>query len=145
MRIYLDMCCLNRPFDDQGQDRIRLEAEAVLIVLAAVERGEHEIVSGEALELENDRNPDPTRRERVRDLLSLARVEQPVGTDEAARANSLAAMGFGAYDALHIACAEAASADVLLSTDRKLVGRAERLREHLRVSVRNPVLWVEEK
>jgi len=109
MRIYLDMCCLNRPFDDQEQDRIRLETEAVLIVLAAVERGEHEIVSSEALELENDRNPDPARRERVRDLLSLAKV------------------------------------DVLLSTDRKLVGRAERLREQLRVSVRNPVLWVEEK
>ncbi|MGQ0592841.1 MAG: PIN domain-containing protein, partial [Gammaproteobacteria bacterium] len=26
-RIYLDACCLNRPFDDQQQDRVRLEAE----------------------------------------------------------------------------------------------------------------------
>jgi hypothetical protein len=24
--IYLDVCCLNRPFDDQTQQRIRLEA-----------------------------------------------------------------------------------------------------------------------
>jgi hypothetical protein len=33
--IYLDMCCLNRPFDDQSQPRIRLDAEAVLALLAA--------------------------------------------------------------------------------------------------------------
>jgi len=25
MKIYLDVCCLNRPFDDQVQDRVRLE------------------------------------------------------------------------------------------------------------------------
>ena len=35
MRIYLDMCCLKRPFDDQSQPRIRLETEAVLSLLAA--------------------------------------------------------------------------------------------------------------
>lgn len=30
MRVYLDNCCFNRPFDDQTQTRIRLEAEAKL-------------------------------------------------------------------------------------------------------------------
>ena len=29
MRLYLDSCCLNRPFDDQNQLRVRLEAEAI--------------------------------------------------------------------------------------------------------------------
>jgi len=33
MKIYLDACCLNRPFDEQSQERIRMEAEAVLIIL----------------------------------------------------------------------------------------------------------------
>ncbi|HPZ08922.1 MAG TPA: hypothetical protein PL110_12455 [Candidatus Eremiobacteraeota bacterium] len=33
MKIYLDTCCLNRPFDDQTQDRNRLEAEAIMIIL----------------------------------------------------------------------------------------------------------------
>jgi hypothetical protein len=31
-RVYLDVCCLNRPLDDSSQDRIRLEAEAVLLI-----------------------------------------------------------------------------------------------------------------
>ena len=33
MKIYLDVCCLNRPFDNQAQDRIRLETEAVVLIL----------------------------------------------------------------------------------------------------------------
>ena len=33
MKIYLDVSSLNRPLDDQTQPRIRLEAEAVTIVL----------------------------------------------------------------------------------------------------------------
>ena len=34
MKVYLDNCVLNRPFDDQGQERIRLETEAVMLILA---------------------------------------------------------------------------------------------------------------
>lgn len=30
MRVYLDICSFKRPFDDQSQPRIHLEAEAVL-------------------------------------------------------------------------------------------------------------------
>jgi hypothetical protein len=32
MRVYLDNCCYNRPFDDQKRLRIRLEAEAKMAV-----------------------------------------------------------------------------------------------------------------
>lgn len=39
--IYLDVCCLNRPFDDQTQERIRLEAEAVRLILANCQTGEY--------------------------------------------------------------------------------------------------------
>ena len=34
LRIYLDVCCLNRPFDEQTQDRVRLETEAILTILS---------------------------------------------------------------------------------------------------------------
>jgi hypothetical protein len=40
LRIYVDVCCLNRPFDNQTQDRIRLEAEAVILILKRFEVGE---------------------------------------------------------------------------------------------------------
>lgn len=36
-RIYLDVCCLNRPFDNQSQPRIALETQAILTILSQCE------------------------------------------------------------------------------------------------------------
>lgn len=33
-RLYLDMCSLKRPFDDQRQPRVRTEASAVAAIIA---------------------------------------------------------------------------------------------------------------
>lgn len=43
MRIYLDNCCFNRPFDDQKQLRIRLEAEAKIGVQEEIMKGTIEL------------------------------------------------------------------------------------------------------
>ena len=32
IRLYLDNCCFNRPFDDQSQLSVRLETEAILFI-----------------------------------------------------------------------------------------------------------------
>ena len=64
MLIYLDMCCLKRPFDDQSQPRIRLESEAVLALLSA-ESNQVRFVRSPALHLENTLNPVPIRAARV--------------------------------------------------------------------------------
>jgi hypothetical protein len=64
MRVYLDMCCLKRPFDDQSQPRVRLEAEAVLSLLAA-ESATLEFLRSAALLLENKQNPILVRAARV--------------------------------------------------------------------------------
>jgi hypothetical protein len=37
--VYLDMCCLKRPFDDQTQAPIALETTAILAILQAIEDG----------------------------------------------------------------------------------------------------------
>ena len=39
--LYLDACCLNRPFDEQLQERVRLEAEAVLYILDRIQEGRY--------------------------------------------------------------------------------------------------------
>ena len=44
MRIYLDNCIFNRPFDDQSQIRIRLEAEAKLFIQDKIKNNEIELV-----------------------------------------------------------------------------------------------------
>ena len=39
--IYLDVCCLNRPFDDWSYDRNRLEGEAVITILKQIKTGKY--------------------------------------------------------------------------------------------------------
>jgi len=65
MRIYLDMCSIQRPMDDHVQLRVRLEAEAVLKILALCEAGEAELLDSEALRLETEGNPHPIRRSSI--------------------------------------------------------------------------------
>jgi hypothetical protein len=49
MRIYLDVCCINRPFDDQTEERIRMESEAVLAILKRC-LSEWTLIGSEAIE-----------------------------------------------------------------------------------------------
>jgi len=142
-KIYLDVCCLSRPFDDQKQDRIRLESEAVLLILSRCRRGEWFLLGSEVIEFEIDQMPDEERRRRVTLLANNARRRVLVEDAVVTRAEELEAMGFGAEDALHLACAEAAGTDVFLTTDDRLLKRAQRQAGHLRVAVRNPLEWLE--
>ena len=67
-----------------------------------------------------------------------------IDTTEIARGAVLESLGFKHYDALHIACAESGGADVLLTTDDKLLRRAIRFSAQLRVRVENPHTWLQE-
>jgi hypothetical protein len=44
MKIYLDSCCFNRPFDDQSKLRIRLEAEAKFKIQEDVRSGTYKLI-----------------------------------------------------------------------------------------------------
>jgi hypothetical protein len=143
-RVYLDVCCLNRPFDDQTQARIRLEAEAVLIILAQCETSDWEWVGSEVIDLEISRTPDPERRRRVQLLASHMHRSVVVGKSELERAEQLETWGIAAFDALHLACAESGAVDVFLTTDDKLLRRSAVDAQRLRVRVANPVVWLRE-
>lgn len=144
IRIYLDACCLNRPFDDQTQARIRLEAEAVLLILAQCEAGNWEWIGSEVLDWEIGKIPDPERLRRVRSLIAHAHRSVPIGPSEVARAQEMEAWGIAAYDALHLACAESGGADVMLTTDDRLMKRFAARATELRVRVANPLTWLRE-
>ena len=78
-KIYLGVCCLNRPFDDQTQARIHLEAEAIMMILAQCEAGNWEWLGSEVIDLEIAQTPDPERRRRVGLLASHAHRSIVVG------------------------------------------------------------------
>jgi predicted nucleic acid-binding protein len=141
-RIYLDVCCLNRPFDDQHQDRIRLEAEAVLLILGRCEAGTWQWLSSVVVEEEINNTPSRERRSRVRNMLSGAQSTVALTDVAIARAQELKAIGFRTYDALHLACAEQATVDIFLTTDARVLRIATRHTAHLKVRVANPLDWL---
>ncbi len=121
MRIYLDVCCLQRPFDDQTQPRIRVESEAVLAVLAEVEAGSATLLTSDALEYEIQRIPDEHRRREALAMLTLAKERLTLTDASEALALSLEQAGVTAMDALHTALASEASADFFATTDDRLL------------------------
>ena len=142
MRIYLDACCLNRPLDDQAQQRIRIESEAIRLILELCAQGVHRWVSSEVVESELERGPDEARRSIVRGLLRFADERLLINEESVALARRFAAQGMGAADALHLALAEAGACGVLLTTDDDFVRRARAVGPTLKVSVDNPARWV---
>ena len=140
--VYLDACCVSRPFDDQRQVRVRFEAEAVLFILARVCANEWAWVASEALDQEISENPNADTRGPALTLLRHAQRWVAVGSAEVARACTLQGSGLGGYDALHVACAEAGGVDVLLTTDDRLVRAAGRLKAGIRVTIANPLDWL---
>ncbi len=144
MRIYLDACCLSRPLDDQTQQRIRIESEAVRLVLELCAQGSHRWVSSEVVEAEVSRNPDQDHREVVLGLLTYADERLVADERSVERARGLASHGLGAVDALHLALAEGSACDMLLTTDDDFIRRARGLRPATKVRVENPARWVME-
>jgi hypothetical protein len=64
--IYLDMNLYSRPFDDQSQERVRLEAYAFLEIFAEVLARRPICLNADILRLELRRNPAPAELERSR-------------------------------------------------------------------------------
>jgi predicted nucleic acid-binding protein len=144
VKVYLDVSCLNRPFDNQGQARIRLEAEATALILEECELGDWQQVSSQMAMIEVDAMPDPDRRARVRLLLPAADATLQLTPDVFARAGDLEGLGFKPADAVHVAAAEAGGADVLLTRDDRLCRVANRSKADLKVRVVNPLDWLKE-
>jgi predicted nucleic acid-binding protein len=142
--IYFDVCCLNRPFDDQTWARIHLEAEAVLVILSRCEAGTWEWIGSEVIDWEIAQTPDPERRRRVELLAQHAHRSVIVGEEEVGLAQRFEAWGISALDALHLACAESGGADIFLTTDDKLLRGAAAHAERLQVQVKNPLALLEE-
>lgn len=144
MRIYLDACCINRPFDDQTQTRIRLESEAVLIILERIKNSDWVWVNSEVLFTEIEQTPDEERRTRVLFLAAEAQETIELAMEDLQRAKQLEQFGFKGMDALHIACAERSRCEVFLSTDNRLLQTAAKRKNDLMIQVMNPLKWLEE-
>jgi predicted nucleic acid-binding protein len=142
MKIYLDVCCLCRLFDNHQNTRVRLEAEAVLSILKRCSL-DWELVTSTAVQYEIGLISDPGRRSHALRLLRRARETIRVDEILLSRAEEFEAIGVMGMDAVHIACAEKAGA-ILLTTDDDLVKIMKKNTPHTSIQADNPLHWLME-
>jgi len=143
MKIYMDVCCLCRPFDDQAMGRIRLEVTAIQEIIRCCAIKEFTLVTSEAITEELSQIPDIRKRLRVEKIVSVAKEQVLIDDAIISRMKELIALGGDAMDSLHIACAERAGA-ILLTTDDGLV-TFFKLHQNIQVHIENPVTWLKEE
>jgi len=141
-KIYLDVCCLNRPFDQQSQLRIRLETEAILEIIKYCQAETWTLITSNVLDAEINQTPNKERIENVKKILSIATIKVLSGNWLVERGSELQKLGFSSYDAAHLASAERAKADIFLTTDDRLLKKAQNHAQLLNIKVRNPLQWL---
>jgi len=127
MRIYLDICCFNRPFDDQTQARIRLETHGKILLQQKVKNYECELVWSSVLDFECNNNPFEEHRHAISWWRALASTVVVIDDSIIKCAKMHEAHGVDRYDALHVACALAAGADLFVTTDDRLVKKMRKI------------------
>ena len=141
MRLYLDNCCFNRPFDDQSQIRIRLETEAKLKIQEEIISGTFQLIWSYILDYENNRNPYQERKLRIKKWKRYAIEdveENPVVIETAKILNK---KGFHKIDSLHIACAIISKSEYFLTTDDQILKRARLLND---IKINDPIGFIKE-
>lgn len=141
--IYLDVCSMSRPFDDQNIIRIRLETEAVNLILLKVKEGPFKLLVSPTHFKEVEAIPDPIERIELQTVLK--KLGGPIIGNKLkirARAEELVRLGFGIADAAHVASAEYNGAQ-FISCDDKLVKKC--LVNKIKVWCGNPVLFCEKE
>ena len=136
MRVYLDNCCYNRPFDEQAQLRVVLETLAKLNIQQQMRDGVLEYAWSSVLDFEISKSRFLDRSLQIMPWAKGAVINVQIDDSIRFRAKEFEANGLKAMDALHVACAEVAECDWFFTTDRGVLKKARNLTS---MRVANPV------
>ena len=124
MRIYLDMCCFNRPYDDQSQMCVALEAQAKLHIQNRIQEGIYDLIGSYILDYEVSRNPFDMRKNSITSFIQR-NMKGYVGPERDGSVSFIASdimkTGVKEKDALHVASAIYAKCTYFISTDKRLL------------------------
>ena len=140
LKIYLDNCCYNRPFDDLTQLKVNIEANAKIYVQSLIKDKVinlcYSYISlAEILDCNIEYN-----RESILDFIAEVDAKY-VGYDKSnvnSLANEAISTGVKDKDANHVACAIIGKCDYLLTTDSRLLNYKTD-----KIKIVNPIEFVE--
>lgn len=141
--IYLDVCALCRPFDDQSYMRIHLETAAVNLIISAADKRIYQMVYSPVHLKEIEAITDIQEALELKALLTSKGKRLKVDLDKAMNfAEDLVERGYGVADAAHVAFAELSGVD-FISVDDKLIKKC--LKTDLRIWTGTPISFCEKE
>ena len=139
MRVYLDNCCYNRPFDPQADLCVCLETMAKMRIQALMRSGEWEYVWSDILVHEVVQNPFLDRREIILEWMDHASEYVEMTEEVIARGIEIQRYGIKPKDALHLASAEKAKFDLFFTTDKGILKKLKCIGD---VQIANPATFM---
>ena len=124
MRIYLDMCCYNRPYDPQDQLTVAMETQCKLRIQQLIEEGKYELVGSYTLDYECSNVPSSFRKKQIIEFLAKnEKLHVGHGGDNeiTRKAKEIMATNVKEYDAYHVASAIYAECEYFISVDYRLL------------------------
>ncbi len=136
IKIYMDNCCFNRPYDDQEQIRIRLESEAKLEIQSRIKDGHVFLSWSFMLDYENSCNIDSMKQNEIAKWGEIAQ-DYFIGSEQTVKiAREIMHHGIKNKDAVHLACAIETGCDYFLTTDDGILRKKDAID---RVVIVNPM------
>jgi len=123
MKIYLDHCAYNRPFDDQNNIKIQLETSAKLYIQDQIRQGIYDLVWSYMSDLENNYNPNIENKNSIQAWETIAKFKCRSSDNILLRGVKIMEKGIRVKDALHIACAIESQCEYFITTDTGLINK----------------------
>jgi predicted nucleic acid-binding protein len=124
MRVYLDNCAYNRPFDNQKDVVIHIETEAKLIIQQMIKDNKLELVWSDVVDYENNDNPFEERCLKIAEWKELASGNIAMNDEIIEKARKYMEIGLRQKDAAHLASALYGKSDCFITVDKKILNKS---------------------
>lgn len=136
MIVYLDTCCLNRPFDTLSNTSMYQECIAVLKILEMVESKELSFVWSDTLAEENSHHPNETTKTTINQLSKSSVQWLNINAEVERLALQYHLLGFGIKDSFHLAHAKFGCVQYFLTVDKKILNKNTKITD---IEIMNPI------
>jgi predicted nucleic acid-binding protein len=121
--VYLDNCAYNRPFDDQTQIKIALEAEAKKYIQLLITENKIDLTYSYINRFENSKSPHPISKNLINLFFQKASayIDYTHAQNIAERALVIIQSNIKTLDAYHISSAIKGGCNYFISTDKPLL------------------------
>lgn len=129
IKIYMDNCCFNRPYDDQNILSIYLETQAKLVIQELVTDKKIDLIWSFILDFENGAHPDGAIKKEIAYWKTLSSKMIHKNESIIKIAKVFVKKGLGKKDALHISSAIDGKADFFITVDKGIVKKRTSINE----------------